>query len=426
MRHKYGKFVLIGSVIFMWLAIIGLFKTHGYKETWRLWGVPAQDPYFLDFRLIPGSAESFRKGFEPTINNPFDPVSRIFNYPAFWRLFFYTGITQNDTAWIVSVTILLFFAGVILFPQGINVLDALLILLILFSPASMLLYERGNVDLIMFTICVLIVLSSDYSANWTVGLIVLGTIMKMFPLFGIPVLLRESKTKFIQYSVFCLFLVVVYIGITFESQRTAWSYTARGYEISYGTFVIITRLHDEFQNSFPKLFSFEQWKALFEILALALILFTGIISVRQSGSLTTLYERNLAAFRMGASIYVGTFLLGNNWDYRLAFLILTIPQLSQWVFVKNKKYRIIAIGVIVIIVLSCWHLLLKFDLQIIPFKGFAKRSFVIDELINWLLVPGFTYLLVASFPEWLKSDLQKIFGGGQPARVKVQMISADR
>jgi hypothetical protein len=420
MRHKYGKFVLIGSVIFMWLAVIGLFKTHGYKETWRLWGVPAQDPYFLDFRLIPGSAESFRMGFEPTVDNPSDPVRRIFNYPAFWRLFFYTDITQNDTAWIVPVTILLFFAGVILFPQEINILDALLILLILFSPASMLLYERGNVDLIMFTICVLIVLSTGYSASWTVGLLVLGTVMKMFPFFGIPVLLRESKRKFIQYSVLCLLLVVAYIGGTFESQRTAWMHTARGYEVSYGAFVIITRLHEEFQNSFPNLFSFGQWKALFEIIALALILFTGIVSVRQPGSLTASYERNLAAFRMGASIYVGTFLLGNNWDYRLAFLILTIPQLSQWVFVKNKKYRIVSTGVVAAIVLSCWHLLLKFDLQIIPLKGFAGRSFIIDEFINWLLLPGFTYLLVASFPEWLRFDLQKMFGCGRIDSAKAQ------
>jgi hypothetical protein len=56
---------------------------------------------------------------------------------------------------------------------------------------------------------------------------------------------------------------------------------------------------------------------------------------------------------------------------------------------------------------------LKFDLPFIPFKDAANRNFVIDEFINWLLVPGFTYLLVLSFPAWLKFDLQKLVGGGR-------------
>jgi hypothetical protein len=32
---------------------------------------------------------------------------------------------------------------------------------------------------------------------------------------------------------------------------------------------------------------------------------------------------------MGASIYVGTFLLGNNWDYRLAFLMIFNKRMQQ-------------------------------------------------------------------------------------------------
>ena len=113
---------------------------------------------------------------------------------------------------------------------------------------------------------------------------------------------------------------------------------------------------------------------------------------------------------MGASIYVGTFLLGNNWDYRLAFLVFALPQLAQWFHLTNRKHRAVAIGVMLAILVSCWHLMLKFDLLFIPLKDPVNRNFVIDEFINWLLVPGFTYLLVASFPDWLRQDLQRLFG----------------
>ena len=60
--------------------------------------------------------------------------------------------------------IMLFFIGVFLFPQNLTISDALWMLFVVFSPASMLLYERGNVDLIVFFLCVAIVLATDYSA----------------------------------------------------------------------------------------------------------------------------------------------------------------------------------------------------------------------------------------------------------------------
>ena len=87
-NEKYGKIFLITSSLVVGLVILLLFKVYGYDETWKLWRVPVQHPQFADFRLIPGSAESYREGFEPTQRNPGDPHNRIFNYPAFWRLFF--------------------------------------------------------------------------------------------------------------------------------------------------------------------------------------------------------------------------------------------------------------------------------------------------------------------------------------------------
>jgi len=87
-----------------------------------------------------------------------------------------------------------------------------------------------------------------------------------------------------------------------------------------------------------------------------------------------------------------------------------IPQLSEWVFQNDQKWRLVAIVTLVSIMLSCWNLLIRIDLPFIPLKDSANRNFVFDEFINWLLVPGFTYLLVVSLPDWMKVDLQKLFG----------------
>jgi hypothetical protein len=409
-RDHKGRSLLIAGIVLMWVFLFGAFKYYGYEKTWHLWGVPSEMPPFKDFRLIPGSAESFRNGFEPTIRNPYDPNGRIFNYPFFWRLFFYTNITQDDTVWIAIGMLILFFVGVMLFPQELSLSGALLMMMVVFSPASMLLYERGNADLIVFSLCAMAVIATGYSAGLTAGLLVFGSVVKMFPLFGITILLRETKQKFYKLAIGSVLFVLIYGILTFKSQSAAWNTTMRGNGASYGSFVLITRLGEYLLGLLPVSFSYVQLQMLFEVLAIILILIAGILAIREPDVLEGVYERNLAAFRMGASIYVGTFLLGNNWDYRLAFLVFVIPQLTDWFRLDDKKKKNIVYAVLIAILIACWHFLLKIDLVFLPLKDFTNRNFIFDELINWLMVPGLTFLLVASFPAWLKLDLQKVFG----------------
>lgn len=408
-RENKGKSLLIAGIVLMWAFLFVSFNVNGYEETWQLWGVPTEMPPFKDFRLIPGSAESFRQGFEPSIENPFDPNERIFNYPAFWRLFFYTNIAQNDTIWIAVLMIVLFFISVMLFPQKISTTGAIWMLLIVFSPAPMLLYERGNADLIVFFICAMAILATEYSSGWVTGLLLFGSVVKMFPLLGVTVLLKESKRNFIWLTVGTVLFMAVYSILTFKSQSAAWNTTMRGDGLSYGTFVFVTRFYPYLERYLPGLFSYDQWRLVFEILAVALILIAVIPAIR-GVRLFVIEDRNLAAFRMGASIYVGTFLLGNNWDYRLAFLIFVIPQLAQWFYLENKKHRYVAIGVMLAVILSCWHLVFLVDIPFIPLTNEIDRFVVFDEVVNWLLLMGLVYLLAASIPDWLKQDLQKGFG----------------
>lgn len=401
-RENPGKTVLISAIVVIWLFLLGMFKSHGYNQTWELWGVQTEKMVFMDFRLIPSSAESFRNGYEPSVDNPFEPGGRIFNYPAIWRLFFYTGISQEDTIWIGALMISLFFLGVILFPQQLSISGAFWMLLIVFSPACMLLYERGNVDLIVFFICALAVFAVGYSAYLAAGLILFGAIVKIFPFFGMTILLDQPKRRFINLTLASFGIMLVYSVLTYASQRAAWSTTWRGAQASYGTFVLLTRFASSFQSS--------MWMIVFEALALLLILLAVISAIRKTQPLRTSHVRNLAAFRMGSSIYIGTFLLGNNWDYRLAFLIFVIPQLAEWFYLENNKQRYTAIATMVMVVLSCWHFVFLIDPPFLPFKDQMDRIVVFDEMINWLLLPCFSYLLAASFPDWLRQDLQKVFG----------------
>jgi hypothetical protein len=139
-----------------------------------------------------------------------------------------------------------------------------------------------------------------------------------------------------------------------------------------------------------------------------------ITALRNRRLLFVTSERNLTAFRMGASIYVGTFLLGNNWDYRLAFLILVVPQLLEWTRTRSSSgaYRVMALLNLFSILASCWHFVFWYSSFLNFFDSSQEMWFVIDEFLNWILVPGLAYLLIASFPGWAKDQLHLIFNKG--------------
>jgi hypothetical protein len=310
--------------------------------------------------------------------------------------------------------IVLFFISVFLFPQNLSTPGAVWMLLVVFSPACMLLYERGNVDLIVFTLCVVIVVAGNYSAYLAAMLLMAGTMIKLFPFFGVSVLLKESKTKFLGLFAACFGVLLFYVILTWESVSASWNLTARGKFISYGSNVFFYRYEENFLQYLSPWFTSSQAERILKYgpiaLAMLLILIAGILGLRNRQSPSISSERNLAAFRMGASIYLGTFLLGNNWDYRWAFLILVVPQLLEWIRYFYGQYRYIPLLNLLAILASCWHFIFWYSPSLNFFAGSQEVWFMIDEFINWMLVPGLAYLLFASFPDWAKNQLSWIPG----------------
>src|SRR5262249_43789503 len=97
-------------------------------------------------------------------------------------------------------------------------------------------------------------------------------------------------------------------------------------------------------------------------------------------------------FRAGAGTYVGTFFLGNNWCYRLMFLIFTIPQLLSWN--NDAGRRVVSLIALICIIVSCWSL-----------WSFSPDTPVIltaiDETANWVLLASLLYLLMSTTPTFL-------------------------
>ena len=405
-----GKKYLVAATLVGIVALLVSFKGYGYEKTWQLWGVETLMPPFADFRLLPGTAETVQSGIDPRVSNPGDPYGRVYNYPRLWNLFFYTTFTQEDVIFLGVLMLIFYYLSVIAFPEKINMPALGLMLLLIFSPAAMLLYERGNVDLILFVLTTLVLLSYEMSTFFAGGILLIGAMLKVFPLFGLVIFLQKGWEKFWRTTLWVVLGFLLYFITSFSSMKAAWQTTMRGKRLSYGTEVFFAHYHKLFSaylnnrdfindpnfilGSLPKL------------LVILLLLLTLLVSMRDNLPLKTSSPKNLIAFQMGAFIYIGTFLLGNNWDYRLVFLLFTMPQLGEWLTITHGKERRAVITAIILILLSTWHFLIAAGLT--HLFSTSEVGFIIDEIANWLLFGVLLYLGYASFPAWFKDFFREM------------------
>jgi hypothetical protein len=383
------------------LVILGLLlRFYGYEQTWRAWGIPVAMPPFLDLRLITGSAESMEHNFDPALENPNDPTQRFFNYPKLWYPFLRLGIGQRATIPMAIASLALYFTILAIFPRPKDWLTIALLWLVTFSSAAMLEYERCNVDIWFFVSVTTALLLLERNALGSFFILLVSILFKIFPVFAAGMFLDKQKNRTWLYLPASLGATAIYFLVTWKDMLTIFNITQKGKNISYGFSVAPLHLRLENGINFPHMDQF--FLGLVLLVSLAALI-TGW-KTRLETAATDLHH--LRAFWAGAAIYVGTFLLGNSWDYRLIFLLLTIPALAGWLQNPNSGFPQLIRVILISLLLSCWHTFLRHWFPTTSI--YYQLAFWIDETANWTLYFGLLTLLTASLPAWLIHDTLRI------------------
>ena len=274
----------------------------------------------------------------------------------------------------------------------------------------MLLYERGNVDVILFVIITLILLFYERFTVLSGVLLLIGAMLKVFPLFGLVIFLQKGWQTFWRTTLLVVLGFLAYFIVSFNSMAAAWQTTMRGKRLSYGTDVFFTHYNKLFSAYLNNRDFIKEPDIILGnlpyILGAAFILSFLLKSMRDNLTFSTTSRRNLIAFQTGAFIYIGTFLLGNNWDYRLVFLLFTIPQLGEWLVITHGRQRLVVIAAIALVLLSTWHFLI--DAMLTSLFSTPEAGFILDEAANWLLFGILLYIGYASFPVWFKKFFREL------------------
>jgi hypothetical protein len=333
-------FVLVGMLGGYFALLLSL----GGHAEWDQLGVPAVSPGFFDLRSVTSGWDCARHDWGAWPVNPCDPGGRPENYPRVWMAASILGLGEDDTYLIGALIAIVFFvAAILVLPRRAPFADALVYGLALCSPAVMFGVERGNVDIALFSLVAaagLVMRRMRYGPPAASALILVAAVLKLFPIAAVGMLARLPRRAAVICVASVVGLFAVYAAATFRDIQTIERVLPQGDEYAYGLHI--------FGGWLGRLVGpGRMWDAALIVLAIAAAM---ALRRRLHSRLGTGPARELDLFWAGAGIYVATYVLGRSSDYRLVFLLLTIPQLARWASARQA----LPIATLCGIVLTLW------------------------------------------------------------------------
>ena len=351
----------MAALVILWLVpllIFALAFSSDWVSVWGALGLPAETLQFFDLRVITGGLVTLQQGGDPFVASPADPWHRIgggqgvFNYPRIWlHLFSLLGVSNKNISivGIVFCVIYLVCISSLIIRSKHNV-DALIVLIASLSLASLFAMERGNTDLLIFSIvflgCVATAKSLKSVAFFS------ATLLKIYPVAAIIVdaIRRPMKEKIVPI------LLLTLVGVIFFWQRRdlhAIRYaTPISRTMSYG--VLSLKAQADYDIRKLGYSSSHADLAGWAVAAgcwLAGALTVGIAWVTQwKLDKPVLYSQFGEMFSIFGGIYIFSFIIGSNWNYRLIFLLPTLPLAIE--LARGHRHRRFGIVYIASVILA--------------------------------------------------------------------------
>lgn len=396
--RRDGRLIVLAALTcYFGLVLVVSIATDDF-DMWRYLGVLHISGPFEDMRVITSGWECTRKGFDVLVENPCDPFRRELNYPRIWTALAPLGLGQESTVALSIAAWILFYGAVFLLVGRLTRGEAVVYAAILLSPSVMLGVASGNNDLLVFAVLVLGIITLRASRvllrSVSYGLFLLAAVLKLYPVFAFAALLRQDRRAAAAALAVTFVPFAVYVAVTADDLRLISKATPRPTLIAYGAGVFLDGLGKRLGGTFETDVVHQQpGRAILFTLFIAAALAASIWLAGRlrppPGPDTVLgLTREMDAFCVGATIYLGTFVVvGYNWDYRLLFLLLTVPQLLVWIRGSGPLATAAALALLGVAG-TMW-------VSRLPF------IFPLDDLLNWLLCVYFAAALSLTLPSWL-------------------------
>ena len=341
--------IKIAALAALWLVPILIFVaafSSGWIPAWRSVGVPAMLPRFADIASIGHGVEALHRGLDPLISNPGDPLQRTVNYPRIWLYSFAAlGITAQNV-WMVALPFCaLYLTSIsVLIARVRHSADAVILLIGGLSVSPLLAMERGNNDLFVFAlICLGCFASNRYLKSLSLSV---AALLKIFPIAAMIIDAVRRPTRQRIVAIGSMLLVVTLFAWQWHDLTLIRLGTPVSRLRSYG----FLSLRQEILHFLPEsLFYSIQ---LGWIVAGAFFFVVALTADRawKNGMVfdpEILNSQDAEMFAVFGGTYAFTYAIGSNWDYRLIFLLPTLPFALK--LARTAGFRRWALGYIALV-----------------------------------------------------------------------------
>jgi hypothetical protein len=340
----------IAALAVLWLVPTLIFAaafSSGWIPAWHSVGVPAILPRFADLATIPYGVQALHRGLDPLISSPTDPLHRTVNYPRIWLyLFSALGITPENV-WAVALVFcaLYLICMTLLIARAAHPGDVFVLLVASLSTVPLLAMELGNNDLFIFSVIFLGCFTTNrYLKSFAFST---GSLLKIFPIFGMGMdaIRRPGRQRFI--TVVSTLLVGGLLALQWHDISLIRAGTPMSRTGSFG----VLPLRWEVLHFFPERIVYYiqlPWLIAGAFWFIVIAIFDFVWKRSLDIDLALFRSPEGEMFSIFSAIYVATYAVGSNWDYRLIFLLPTLPFALR-VLRMAPKFRIWAIAFLVLV-----------------------------------------------------------------------------
>ncbi len=308
-----------------------------FSYIFKLYNITHLEPSFADIRSYQALPLTVDSGFDPYVNHVYDPWKRPFNLPIIWYYIskYLNLVNEFNFKLFVFLYISSFIFCVIrIISISKNIISSFIIILIFLSSSTILAIERGNTDMLIFSIIFVACTVNNFYISFV--LIFFASILKLYPIFTFNI--NFDLKKKIIFSITGIFLIFV---ILFKNLNNFFYNTHSSFDtgITYGFRSIIMGLYKLEERLGLDLLSKNEILYnvlyLFFLIFISLFVFYFVRKKNYNNNIDFIDTKN-RLFIAGASIYCFSYIFFSSYDYRLIFLILIVPYLVSNFNLLNK------------------------------------------------------------------------------------------
>ena len=244
------------------------------------------------------------------------------------------GLGQSHTVALSVVLIAAMFLSFCLLVGRVPVGTGILLALAACSPAVMLAVERANMDIALFSLVAFSILWWRWWPNLSrvssPALMLLAATLKLYPVFALPAFLAARSRVAGRSALMCMSAFSIYVIYSLADVRHVAEIATQGQHFSYGRphphrspVSSRGRRHLGRSGSCQATDRSDTARAHRDRRG------RPNPPPPRSARTAVTARPELLGLHVGALIYLGTFAFANNFDYRLVFLLLTVPQLPN-------------------------------------------------------------------------------------------------